>query len=119
METRAASQTAVLVCQGRAAAHERAAPGRFTDPTAMALLRDDERVPVEQVRVGATPKGWGERVPFEMIRASAEIMVPRTIAIDDAVRERQAPQLVILGAGLDGRVWRMTELGRASCRERV
>jgi len=110
MEARAASQTAVLVCQGRAAAHERAAPGRFTDPTAMALLRDDERVPVEQVRAGATPKGWGERVPFEMIRASAEIMVPRTIAIDDAVRERQAPQLVILGAGLDGRAWRMTEL---------
>jgi methyltransferase (TIGR00027 family) len=110
MEARAASQTAVLVCQGRAAAHDRAAPGRFADPTAMALLRDDERVPVEQVRAGTTPEGWGERVPFEMVRACAEIMVPRTIAIDDAVRERHAPQLVILGAGLDGRAWRMGEL---------
>jgi methyltransferase (TIGR00027 family) len=110
MEARAASRTAVLVCQGRAAAHERAAPGRFADPTAMALLRDDERVPVEQVRAGRAPKGWGERVPFEMVRACAEIIVPRTIAIDDAVRERRAPQLVILGAGLDGRAWRMGEL---------
>jgi methyltransferase (TIGR00027 family) len=110
METRAASQTAVLVCQGRAAAHERVAPGRFADPTAMALLRDDERVPVEQVRAGVAPKGWGARIPFEMVRACAEIMVPRTIAIDDAVRERHAPQLVILGAGLDGRAWRMGEL---------
>jgi methyltransferase (TIGR00027 family) len=110
MEARAASQTAVLVCQGRAAAHERVAPGRFADPTAMALLRDDERVPVEQVRAGVAPKGWGQRVAFEMVRASAEIMVPRTIAIDDAVRERHAPQLVILGAGLDGRAWRMGEL---------
>ncbi len=110
MEARAPSQTAVLVCQGRAAAHERAAPGRFADPTAMALLRDDERVPVEQVRAGTAPKGWGERVPFEMVRACAEIIVPRTIAIDDAVRERHSPQLVILGAGLDGRAWRMGEL---------
>jgi methyltransferase (TIGR00027 family) len=110
MQARAASQTSVLVCQGRAAAHERAAPGRFADPTAMALLRDDERVPVEQVRAGAAPKGWGARIPFEMVRACAEIMVPRTIAIDDAVRERHAPQLVILGAGLDGRAWRMGEL---------
>jgi methyltransferase (TIGR00027 family) len=110
MQAQRASQTAVLVCQGRAAAHERVAPGRFADPTAMALLRADERVPVEQVRAGTAPKGWGERVPFEMVRASAEIMVPRTIAIDDAVRERGAPQSVILGAGLDGRAWRMAEL---------
>ena len=100
----------MLVCQGRAAAHERVAPDRLADPTAMALLREHERVPVEQVRAGTAPKAWGERVPFEMVRACAEIMVPRTIAIDDAVRERHAPQLVILGAGLDGRAWRMTEL---------
>jgi len=37
-------------------------------------------------------------------------MAPRTIAIDDAVRARLNPQLVILGAGLDGRAWRMGEL---------
>ena len=38
------------------------------------------------------------------------MMVARTVAIDDAIRERPAPQLVILGAGLDGRAWRMPEL---------
>ncbi len=52
-------------------------------------------------------------------------MVPRTVAIDEALREavggadgeavgdrgvRRAEQLVVLGAGLDGRPWRMPEL---------
>jgi methyltransferase (TIGR00027 family) len=49
-------------------------------------------------------------VEFEMVRASAEVMVPRTVAIDDAVRAGVASQVVILGAGLDARAWRMTEL---------
>ena len=38
------------------------------------------------------------------------MMVARTVVIDDTVRETKAPQLVILGAGLDGRAWRMAEL---------
>ena len=39
------------------------------------------------------------------------MMVPRTIAIDEARARRAAsPQVVILGAGLDGRAWRMPEL---------
>jgi methyltransferase (TIGR00027 family) len=38
------------------------------------------------------------------------MMVVRTVAIDEAVRQKSAPQLVILGAGLDGRAWRMPEL---------
>ena len=37
-------------------------------------------------------------------------MAPRTIAIDDAVRQHSTEQLVILGAGLDARAWRMGEL---------
>ena len=45
-----------------------------------------------------------------MVRASAEAVVPRTVAIDAAVRARPTPQVVILGAGLDGRAWRLTEL---------
>lgn len=104
------SRTAVLVCQGRAAAHGRIAEGRFADPTAMVLLRDHERVAVQRVREGVPSGGWGERVEFEMVRASAEVIVPRTVAIDEAVRARPAPQLVIVGAGLDGRAWRMPEL---------
>src|SRR2546430_1210716 len=110
MEVDRASRTAVLVCQGRAAAHGRIAEGRFADPMAMALLRDDERVAVEQVRAGVPPRGWGERVEFEMVRGIADVIVPRTVAIDDAVRARPAAQLVVMGAGLDDRAWRMPEL---------
>jgi len=36
--------------------------------------------------------------------------VPRTIMIDEAIREHGASQLVVLGAGLDSRAWRMPEL---------
>ncbi len=104
------SGTAVLVCQGRAVANGRIAPERFDDPTAMALLRDDERVAVEQARAAEPPKSVGARMEFEMLRANAEVIVPRTVAIDDAVRARPNPQLVILGAGLDGRAWRLPEL---------
>jgi methyltransferase (TIGR00027 family) len=110
MDADRASRTAVLVCQGRAAAHGRIAEGRFADPVAMALLRDDERVVVQRARAGVPPKGWAERVEFEMVRAGAQVIVPRTVAIDDAVRTHPAPQLVILGAGLDSRAWRMPEL---------
>jgi methyltransferase (TIGR00027 family) len=112
-----ASRTAVLVCQGRAAAHERLAPGRFADPTAMPLLTGDERAVVEQVRDGQPPAGWGDRMAYEMVLRCAEMMVPRTVAIDDAVRERHNAQVVILGAGLDGRAWRMPELAGADVYE--
>jgi methyltransferase (TIGR00027 family) len=105
-----ASRTALLVCQGRAAADGLIAEGRFSDPLATALLHHDERVAVQRVRDDGPPQGWSERVEFEMVRASAEIMVPRTVAIDDAIRARLAPQVVILGAGLDDRAWRMPEL---------
>ncbi|RZU75479.1 methyltransferase (TIGR00027 family) [Micromonospora kangleipakensis] len=108
--TRQASRTAVLVCQGRAAADGLIAPRRFADPTAMPLLRPDEREAVQWVRDGVAPRQWQQRIDYETVRASAELIVPRTVAIDDAVRAHPSPQLVILGAGLDGRAWRMPEL---------
>jgi methyltransferase (TIGR00027 family) len=107
---RRASRTAVLVCQGRAAADGRLSPDRFSDPVAISLLREDERVAVDQVRAGTPPRGRGQRLEYEMVRASAEVMAPRTITIDDAVRGGPAPQLVILGAGLDDRAFRLPEL---------
>jgi methyltransferase (TIGR00027 family) len=76
----------------------------------MALLRDDERVPVVWVRDDAPPAGWRARTEYEMVRAGAEVIVPRTMAIDDAVREKSTPQLVIVGAGLDGRAHRLPGL---------
>lgn len=109
-----ASRTAVLVCQGRAAANGLIAADRFADPTAMPLLLPDEREPVQWVRDGVLPRQWRQRVDYETVRASAELIVPRTVAIDDAVRAHPCPQLVILGAGLDGRAWRMRELAEVA-----
>ncbi len=149
--TGGASRTAVMVCQGRAVAHGRLAPGRFDDPTARAFLLPAERGIVDEVRSEDAPAGWGPRLTFEMVRACAEVMAPRTVAIDEAVRQAlpatgealagpgagvgvgvgpdpdagpgpdvevevgagvpvAAAQVVILGAGLDGRAWRMAEL---------
>jgi methyltransferase (TIGR00027 family) len=109
-KTLRASRTAVLVCQGRAAADGLIAPGRFADPTAMPLLRPDERAAVQWVRDAVAPRQWQQHVDYETVRANAELIVPRTVVIDDAVRAQPSPQLVILGAGLDGRAWRMPEL---------
>ncbi|MFE2373607.1 class I SAM-dependent methyltransferase [Streptomyces sp. NPDC059398] len=119
---RDASRTAVLVCQGRAAADgrtvagggagSRSAEGRFADPVAVRLLRGAERVPVEQVRAGTPPQGWQARTTYESVRACAEVVVPRTVAIDEALRARATGQLVILGAGLDTRAWRLPALSR-------
>jgi methyltransferase (TIGR00027 family) len=105
-----ASRTAVLVCQGRAAAHGRIAVEEFSDPIALALLRDGERAVVEQVRTGIPPQDWRQRLDYELVGATAEAMVARTVAIDDAIRARPCAQLVILGSGLDARAWRMPEL---------
>lgn len=95
---------------GRAAAHGATTVTRFSDPTAMALLPDEARARVERLRAGVAPKGLGEHVLRAYLEKQANVMVARTVAIDDAVREAASPELVILGAGLDGRAWRMPEL---------
>ncbi|WP_436527382.1 class I SAM-dependent methyltransferase [Actinoplanes sp. HUAS TT8] len=112
-----ASQTAVLVCQGRAVADGQVTAGRYADPTARVLLRDDELELVDQVLAGKEPTDWNDRFGYEMVLRCGQMMVPRTVAIDDAVRESRTPQVVILGAGLDGRAWRMPELADADVYE--
>lgn len=112
----------MLVCQGRAAAHGHLAPGRFDDPVAWQLLRPDERAVVEQAAVepaDGTPAEGGRRSPVEvqLVRACAELMVPRTVAVDAALAETTNHQVVLLGAGLDGRAWRMPWLGEATVYE--
>lgn len=110
MIERKASRTAVLVCQGRAVADGRLAVGRFADPLAVELLHADERDPVALARAGERPEGFGPRMEFELLSGTAELMAARTVAIDDGVRDSAHPQLVLLGAGLDARAWRMPEL---------
>jgi methyltransferase (TIGR00027 family) len=103
------SQTAVLVCMGRAAAHGATSVAKFQDPTAFALLPERARLRVQRFREGV-PTGFAERLKHAHLARESMLMVARTVAIDEAVRGAAAPQLVILGAGLDGRAWRMSEL---------
>ena len=105
-----ASQTAVMVCMARAAAHGRTPVTRFADPTALALLPDDARARVELFRAGTAPRSGRERMERAVLEKRSAMMVARTVAIDEVVRAAGSPQLVILGAGLDGRAWRMPEL---------
>jgi methyltransferase (TIGR00027 family) len=108
------SRTAVFVCQGRAVADGRLAVGRFADPVASQLLRPEERVAVEQARSGVPPAHWRERLAIESLVRCAEVVVPRTVAIDDAIREAGHEQVVIVGAGLDSRPWRLAALREAA-----
>jgi methyltransferase (TIGR00027 family) len=110
MDVGRASRTAVFVFQGRAAAHGRLAVGRFDDPVAAQLLHPAELVAVEQAKSAIPPENWRERLVVESIRGYAEVVVPRTVAIDDAIREAGHSQVVIVGAGLDSRPWRLAEL---------
>lgn len=110
MEPGRGSQTAVLVCMGRALAHGATSVTRFSDPTALALLPDDARERVARQRAGTPPKGVRGRLQRAHLFGLSRMMVARTVAIDDAVRGCLTPQVVILGAGHDGRAWRMAEL---------
>src|SRR5436190_19616518 len=106
MKSGIASETAAIVCMGRAIAHGRTVVD-FSDPTAMALLSSEQQSEVERIRQGPSPKGWRARFRYEHLMSESQLMVARTVAIDREVRDAALPQVVILGAGLDGRAWRM------------
>lgn len=96
-----------MVCVGRALAHGHTEAPLFSDPTAFTLLPDDARRTVERARAG----GLRARLARPYFETMEAMMVSRTVAIDQAIRGRKPlQQLVILGAGLDGRAWRMNEL---------
>jgi methyltransferase (TIGR00027 family) len=98
---------------GRAIAHGRTAVVEFSDPTAMALLSAEQQAEVERIRQGRRPKEWRARFRYEHLTRESQMMVARTVAIDADLRNAAVPQVVILGAGLDGRAWRMRELVNA------
>ncbi len=120
MKTGQASQTAVLVCMARAAANDRVILGaaeeigntapRFSDPTAFELLPQDAQERVESFRSASPPRGVRAGFQHAFLDKRSKMMAVRTVAIDRAMLEAGAPQLVILGAGLDGRAFRMPEL---------
>jgi methyltransferase (TIGR00027 family) len=65
---------------------------------------------VERVRSDAPARGLKARFARVRLRHLATAMAVRTVEIDDAIRAVPTPQVVILGAGLDGRAWRLPEL---------
>lgn len=99
---------------GRALAHGILVPRRFDDPTAIVLLSDEAAREVREERAGRVPAGFRAQLRHQYLHTQAKFMAARTVAIDDAVRSAGSPQLVILGAGLDGRAWRMPELSHVS-----
>ena len=114
MDQKRASRTAVFVCQGRAVADGRLAVGRFGDPVSARLLRPQELADVELARSAMNTSDWRRRLAVEALRACAEVVVPRTVAIDDAVTAAANGQVVIVGAGLDSRPWRFDALPGAT-----
>ena len=99
-----------MVCAGRAVAHAQPMDPRFRDPTALALLPEAARERVLRYLARQRPRSLGESVEFLRMPALAAVMAARSLAIDDAIVAAANPQLVILGAGLDGRAFRMPEL---------
>jgi methyltransferase (TIGR00027 family) len=82
----------------------------FHDATARVFLNERGKRSLAKVEV-ARDGTRGTR--YEAARVMADMIALRTSAIDKAVRDAiadGAEQLVILGAGYDGRAWRMPEL---------
>ena len=83
----------------------------FRDPTARIFL--NEKGKRSLAKTEHANKDGKRHVTVEMARVMADMIALRTTAIDTAVREAiaaGAKQLVIVGAGYDGRAWRMPEL---------
>ena len=106
------SRTARFVTLGRALADAGLSHiPDFHDPTARVFLNAKGKRTLAKIE--RTPRDGKKRMRVEMARGYADIMGLRTVVIDAAVKDalaRGARQLVILGAGFDGRAWRMPEL---------
>src|SRR5207247_6302785 len=83
----------------------------FHHPTAQVFLSQKGKQSLAKTKLAAREgkRGYG----LAMAHVMADLIALRTAAIDTAVRDAiagGATQLVILGAGYDGRAWRMSEL---------
>jgi methyltransferase (TIGR00027 family) len=106
------SRTAHFVALGRAMADAGFSHvPDFRDPTARVFLTEKGKGSLAKVEQAA--RGDKRALGFGAAQRMSDLMALRTVAIDGAVREAiagGATQLVILGAGYDGRGWRMPEL---------
>ena len=106
------SRTAHFVAIGRALADAGLSHvPDFHDPTARVFLNEKGKRSLAKSEHAARERK--RRIGLEMARVMADMIALRTAAIDTAVRNAiasGATQLVILGAGYDGRAWRMPEL---------
>ena len=114
MKAKLASRTAFMVAYMRAVADAGLSHvPDFRDPTARVFLNAKWlRKLAELEQQGRNGRGMS----LEFARVTADLMALRTSMIDAAVRSAIAAgiaQVVILGAGLDGRAWRMPELAGA------
>lgn len=92
------STTAALVAAARAIVHDSQSIPGFSDPYARKLL------PHSYGTAAARAMQW-------VSRDGAHILGLRTVAIDEGIRTApDLSQVVILGAGLDARAWRMPQL---------
>lgn len=106
------SRTAHLVAMGRALADAGVSHvPNFHDPTARVFL--DAKGKRSLANAERAAQAGKQSTRLEMGRGLGDMMSLRTLVIDAAVRDAIAGgvrQLVILGAGYDGRAWRMPEL---------
>jgi methyltransferase (TIGR00027 family) len=112
MKAERPSRTAHLVAHGRALADAGLSHvPDFHDPTARIFLSDKGKQSLAKTERTVQEGKRSTRV--EMARVMADLIALRTVVIDRAVRDAiavGARQLVILGAGYDGRAWRIKEL---------
>jgi methyltransferase (TIGR00027 family) len=106
------SRTAQFVTLGRAVADAGLSHvPDFHDPAARVFL--SEKGARSLATTEARAQTGKRSMRLEMARVMADMIALRTLAIDAAVRDaiaRGAKQVVIVGAGYDGRAWRMPEL---------
>ena len=109
------SRTAHFVALGRAMADAGLSHvPDFRDPTARHFLTERGKRSLAKTELAARAARDGKRgLTLDAAHRMADLIALRTAAIDTAVRDAiaaGATQLVILGAGYDGRAWRMPEL---------
>jgi len=112
MKAERASRTAAMVAYMRALADTGASHvHEFHDPTARVFL--NAKWLQRLAKIEKQIHNGREGLELALARGWADMMALRTAAIDAAVRSavaRGTTQVVVLGAGFDGRAWRMSEL---------